>query len=348
MSLLAETVLKHHACSIERVSDSGFVCGTYELDSDSDCRAGDLFFLQYDDGSKCVKILSGTSCDSGVLDIKVCGNVMGTVMSAGCIDVYHLTQDVIATKLHSAKECDEGLFLSLDFDQRWATIDSNTNSSNNVIDCDLAVSTQMGSIIVYQLAADGLHKVHHMAECHTMFGEVMPAWITIFNPHGKHCVLSGGDDCKFKLWDLRTVGGGGTERCTTATPTAVNKAHTAGVTSAQWHPTREHVFATGSYDEHCMVWDARSLGQQPLLDIHAGVGAYYVCCTSMCMLLLVWIQFAPCGVNWVLLLPTSAVSVCVEVPTFSRCGLHVIHIYTHTHTQAAVYGEPSGMWTTLM
>ena len=62
-----------------------------------------------------------------------------------------------------------------------------------------------------------------------------------------------------KLWDLRAA----------ASPIAIVKRHNAGVTSAQWHPRLEHVFASGSYDEFVRIWDDRML-VKPLLEIHTG------------------------------------------------------------------------------
>ena len=49
-------------------------------------------------------------------------------------------------------------------------------------------------------------------------------------------VPTGGDDCKLKLWDLRTG---------TTFPSAVKKDFSAGVTTTQSHPLAENIFAVG-------------------------------------------------------------------------------------------------------
>ena len=165
--------------------------------------------------------------------------------------------------------------------------------SSDVLECDesnphVAVSTQQGSIIVYELSTKindqnnqfasidkstktravevgniHLSEICRISNAHTMHGEPMPAWIVAFNHHKKHTLVSGGDDCLMKMWDIRC----------SSSPTAVNKTHQAGVTSAQWHPNREYVFASGSYDEYLRVWDSRSL-RSPVAELHTG--EYYI------------------------------------------------------------------------
>ena len=79
-------------------------------------------------------------------------------------------------------------------------------------------------------------------------------------------ILTGGDDGTFKLWDLRTINtslslsscdNNNDVSSNPPTPIAISKYHSAGVTSAQYHPTYQHVFATGSYDNNICIWDDR-------------------------------------------------------------------------------------------
>ena len=49
--------------------------------------------------------------------------------------------------------------------------------------------------------------------------------------------------------------------------------HGAGVTSAQYHPHREHVVATGGYDGDACVWDARRM-KSPLARVACDGGVW--------------------------------------------------------------------------
>jgi len=60
-------------------------------------------------------------------------------------------------------------------------------------------------------------------------------------------ILSGGDDGKLLVWDLRQFQAG--------TPVAVFKHHTAPVTSVEWHPTDSTVFASAGADDQIALWD---------------------------------------------------------------------------------------------
>eukprot|EP00601_Ochromonadales_sp_CCMP2298_P013308 CAMPEP_0173244560 /NCGR_PEP_ID=MMETSP1142-20121109/16171_1 /TAXON_ID=483371 /ORGANISM="non described non described, Strain CCMP2298" /LENGTH=142 /DNA_ID=CAMNT_0014176369 /DNA_START=229 /DNA_END=653 /DNA_ORIENTATION=- len=128
----------------------------------------------------------------------------------------------------------------------------------------------------------------------------MPAWIVAFDPHTGGQLVSGGDDCVLKLWDVSGVtvsqtrhvekgeggvggvggeGGGDGEDAdeddeeVVQAPLAVNRKHEAGVTAAQWHPTLPSVFATGSYDGFVRVWGGLA---QPLLEVDTGGGVWRV------------------------------------------------------------------------
>jgi diphthamide biosynthesis protein 7 len=262
MSLIVEKTLTRHACTIEKfpknenVDNNGtyFACGTYELDESSKERAGSIVVVKYNKEKLCVT--SEVTTGSGVLDMKFCSNCLGAVLSDGSLDIFnfeHQDNDVQLQRTLSVNKEDEGLFLSLDFQDRFS--DATVLSLGSKI----AVSTQTGSVIVYRYNESSLDEDLHISTAHSLFGEAMPAWIVAFDPHDRHTLLSGGDDCKFRLWDMRA----------SDTPTSLNKQHTAGVTSAQWHPTDSNRFVTGSYDEHLMVWDRRQLSR-PLTDIHTG------------------------------------------------------------------------------
>jgi len=52
---------------------------------------------------------------------------------------------------------------------------------------------------------------------------------------------------------------GSSAECSSTCTATNKKSHTAGVTSAQWHPHTEHLLVTGSYDGVARLWDARML-----------------------------------------------------------------------------------------
>merc|ERR1719209_122815 len=60
-------------------------------------------------------------------------------------------------------------------------------------------------------------------------------------------IVSGGDDGKVKVWDLRVFERGD--------PVAVFHHHKAPVTSVEWHPTDATVFASSGEDHQVALWD---------------------------------------------------------------------------------------------
>nr|XP_027207824.1 glutamate-rich WD repeat-containing protein 1-like [Penaeus vannamei] len=60
-------------------------------------------------------------------------------------------------------------------------------------------------------------------------------------------IVSGGDDGKVQVWDLRQI--------QNSSPVAVLKHHEAPVTTVEWHPSDASVLATGGEDHQILQWD---------------------------------------------------------------------------------------------
>ncbi|GFX70389.1 glutamate-rich WD repeat-containing protein 1 [Trichonephila clavipes] len=60
-------------------------------------------------------------------------------------------------------------------------------------------------------------------------------------------ILSGGDDGKLRVWDLKQF--------PSSEPVCTFKYHTAPITSVEWHPTDNSVFAAASSDDLLTQWD---------------------------------------------------------------------------------------------
>ncbi|KAI9500589.1 WD40-repeat-containing domain protein [Coemansia spiralis] len=94
----------------------------------------------------------------------------------------------------------------------------------------------------------------------------LEAWITSFDYWNPSVVFSGGDDARFKGWDMRMDPRG-------SMPMFNSKHHQAGVCSIHSNFHRQYMLATGSYDENVFIWDTRSM-RRPLVEHNVGGGVW--------------------------------------------------------------------------
>lgn len=278
-----------HVCSVEVFPGRGdvFACGLYELqegqgavqEEEEGGDGGGKGGVQERQGGVVIcnaangEALAKAPRPGGVLDMKPRPGGqprqlhLAAAYSTSRVEVLEYAEDekMAQPALESAamsSACDEeGLLLSVS----WCG------------EAQLAVSTQQGNVVLYAADAGSseLRPSARIDGAHSLYGGPIPAWIVASDPHCRHRLLTGGDDCALRLWDTR-------QPPTLATD-SVTKCYTAGVTSGEWHPAAEHVFAAGSYDETCRVWDSRAM-RAPLCTLHTGGGVWrtkWVCPTLL-------------------------------------------------------------------
>lgn len=224
-----------------------------------------------------------------------------TACASGSIEIYQLFKQIKSfnENLHhetkyqldfiaSSESCSDeyGLALALDWDEN-IDITNSTNNSTRIVS-----SYSKGSIAIHNVKLsienydddDDDKKKYHLEEnqrwdAHTLFGCAAEVWTVCFATNINYStytnnVISGGDDCRMKLWDLRTCGSGGKPIHSIG-----DEEFSAGVTTLSYHPSLEHVFCSGSYDEWIRLWDMRKLScsndhQEPMGRIGVGGGVW--------------------------------------------------------------------------
>ena len=233
--------------------------------------------------------------ESGVLDAKWCPSVAANIgylaaaCASGSIHVHKLSEGggnhshlehVASSSIQSAEESHiTPLALSLDWEKRRETGDSDsvteTSTSRKIVS-----SYSDGSLCLHRFHSDSTSLVEEERwDAHTLFGCPSEVWTCCFaasastggsalSNDGNNLVLSGGDDCILKLWDVRTD---------LSTPLAKvgNTEFDAGVTAVSHHPTVEHVAAVGSYDEVVRLYDVRNW-KEPLCRVNVGGGVWRI------------------------------------------------------------------------
>jgi diphthamide biosynthesis protein 7 len=203
-----------------------------------------------------------------------------TACASGFIEIYQFRQHNITndnpeipifelsliTSSGNSSSDDHGLALSLAWDE---SVNITNNTSTRIVS-----SYSKGSIAIHNVNLDNtcIEETYRW-DAHTLFGCAAEVWTVCFASNAHYStyadnVISGGDDCKMKIWDLRSS-------CHKPIHCIGDEEFGAGVTTVSYHPSLEHVFCSGSYDESIRFWDMRKLdGGEPLARIHVGGGVW--------------------------------------------------------------------------
>lgn len=250
------------------VGNYQLVEGISETDTQSDdadpsapsSRVGHLYLFQFEsDSTEEPLTVTEEISHSGILDIKWYRSTLnghptfGLVDAEGRLCTFQVTgEDSKKLKPIFCEEIGTDILgLSLD----WS---APTGGSDSL--ASLVASSSDGKLSTWQLTDSGLENLSRW-KAHDF-----EAWISAFDYWDTNLVYSGGDDCRFKGWDLRSPPG-----C----PTFISKAHTMGVCSIQSNAKVEHLLATGSYDEQLLIWDTRHM-KSPVKDISLGGGIWRI------------------------------------------------------------------------
>lgn len=269
--------VKYSADSVEFCPVEGleqyFVCGNYQLVEATREKIGLIYLMEVgaEEGKDATQasplsMIERQCVDTeAILDLKWCPEpienkaILGEASADGNLHLYSLPQPtdtdkdteatlVKMTKAQIGDGTEELLGLSLDWSNRVIS-----DKEPNVV-----VSHSKGGLSLFQLTNQGAIKKNDWK------GHDYEVWITAFNYWDPNVIYSGADDTKFKGWDLRIP---------LSYPTFQSNAHTMGVTVITANPHREHVIATGSYDEKLRIWDARNM-RRPVDEYATGGGIW--------------------------------------------------------------------------
>ena len=228
----------------DATNDRLFVCGNYELNTQTRLKAGAVRLCAYSNSS--LRIIDTLQTEA-VLDLR---------WSSHSIILNQQTRPLLA------QVSVNGLLqlLSIDFtnalNPRLQSVASTTvvGASSTALCVDwspactqqhseLVVSTDCGRLSHYSLTSSG-----HLACLNTVKTHDMEVWSCSYDAHSSgHLVWSGADDCQLQLHDFRS----------NTVSIKNERMHTAGVTVI--HSLDEHTLITGSYDGHVRLIDKRKL-----------------------------------------------------------------------------------------
>ncbi|XP_057688432.1 diphthine methyltransferase isoform X1 [Corythoichthys intestinalis] len=243
------------------------VCGTYQLqkgkgeEDGAPTRTGRLYLFEYQHkGLTSPPLTELQHMDTAaILDLKWCHVPISGMVVLG------LAAATGELQLYTLSDCQEGgsnlqalSSVELGGDQLALSLDWSTGRLDSSSDVRVVCSDSAGRVSVLSLD-DGALTTLSQWKAHDF-----EAWISAFSYWDTQLVYSGGDDCKLKGWDLRI---------SPSSPTFISKRHSMGVCSIHSNPHREHILATGSYDETVLLWDGRNM-RQPFSESLLGGGVW--------------------------------------------------------------------------
>eukprot|EP00668_Euglena_longa_P002177 GGOE01002519.1.p1 GENE.GGOE01002519.1~~GGOE01002519.1.p1 ORF type:complete len:370 (+),score=68.60 GGOE01002519.1:78-1187(+) len=243
---LAEWDTQLPADSVEAfpLDRSLFVCGTYRIDG-PEHRVGRLHLLAVEVDGGALVVCDAVDCP-GVFDVKwapVGEDWCVTVAASDGALHFYTTLDGQSFKALPALACKPDLedangAMALCVD--WGKAQAASSA---------LLSFSSGHLALVHLSP-GATLVTRQWKAHGFDGFGQETWCAAFDTHADTTTYSGADDCLLKRWDLR---------CAAATASI---RHDMGITCLAPHPSRPHLMAYGSYDEHLRIVDVRHLRRE--------------------------------------------------------------------------------------
>jgi len=274
-----EPVTLEYSCdSIESCPYPGlqdlFICGSYYLDAAANQKYGNIHLFQIHHfpseehireeqeilGFKSKQIIeTGALLDAKWSYVSVEGkNELAVACTNGDLDIYSLNISYSTEEGKKSFKLKKTRSLTIDSHSICLSLDWN----NRVFQSEspkIIVSHSNGHISLNDVSESGLSTLESWK------GHEYEAWIAAFDHFDTNTVFSGGDDCYFKAWDIRSD----------CSKPLFAKLYDMGVTTIQCNPHKEFHVATGSYNDKLNYWDTRNTSK-PLFEQELGGGVWRV------------------------------------------------------------------------